>query len=74
MNKRITYNEILDLCSRGFENCNIDIDGYENIKNYIHLRIQNELILSSNEVFDFSKPFICIEFSEAYATIYHYNP
>lgn len=74
MNERITYNDLLELCSRGFEDRNITMAEYENIKNYIHLRIQDEIVLDSNESFDFSKPFICIEFSEAYAIIYHYNP
>lgn len=74
MEERITYNDLLELCSRGFEERNITIDEYENIKTYISLRIQDEIILDSNKVFDFSKPFICIEFSEAYANIYHYNP
>lgn len=74
MEERITYNDLLELCSRGFEERNITKNEYENIKNYISLRIQDEIILDSNEVFDFSKPFICVEFSEAYAVIYHYNP
>lgn len=74
MKERINYNDVLELCSRGFEERSITIDEYENIKTYISLRIQDEIILDSNEVLDFSKPFICVEFSEAYATIYHYNP
>lgn len=74
MEERITYNDLLELCSRGFEERSITIDEYENIKAYISLRIQDETVLDSNKVFDFSKPFICVEFSEAYATIYHYNP
>lgn len=74
MEERITYNDLLELCSRGFEERNITKNEYKNIKNYISLRIQDEIILDSNEVLDFSKPFICVEFSEAYAVIYHYNP
>lgn len=74
MKERITYNDLLDICQRGFEERNITAAEYENIKTYIHIRIQNDIVLTSNEVFDFSKPFICVEFSEGYAIIYHYNP
>lgn len=74
MKERITYNDLIELCSRGAEERNITASEYENIKTYINLRIQDEIILDSNEVLDFSKPFICVEFSEAYVTIYCYNP
>lgn len=74
MKERITYNDLIELCSRGVEERNITASEYENIKTYINLRIQDEIILDSNEVLDFSKPFICVEFSEAYVTIYCYNP
>lgn len=74
MKERITYNDLLELCSRGTEERNITASEYENIKNYINLLIQDEIILDSNKVLDFSKSFICVEFSEAYAVIYHYNP
>ena len=73
MKKRI-LDDILRLADGRTEKHNITKNDYEIIKNDVHLVIQNDIILSSEKEVDFSKPFMCIEFSEGYIIFYHCNP
>lgn len=74
MEKRILYNDIFNIADGRFEHCNISKEVYNNIKDFIHWSIQDGILLSCNDEIDFCKPFLCVEFSEAYLTVYHYNP
>lgn len=72
--KRITYDDILKLANGRIEQHNISKENYIMIKNFIHWCIQDNVVLSCNDNINFLKSFICVEFSEGYLIIYHYNP
>ncbi|MBO5478927.1 MAG: hypothetical protein J6A04_04375 [Clostridia bacterium] len=67
-------NDILKLANGRIEKHSISKKDYEIIKNDVHFVMQDDIVLSFGKEVDFSKPFMCVEFSEGYVIFYHYNP